>query len=119
PKVTWLGGDAGHHGERVRKTIGGWRNTDINGLPLRIDTLSTRLTQVANYRRTICGVGPKDYLLRRINGTVEPLIQKGSKARRALTPPGGRDDIHIWSGQRLAETALRTGLADWVMEKVA
>jgi hypothetical protein len=214
PKVTWLGGDGRQHGERVRKTAGGWCNTDINGVPLRIDLLSTRLTQVASYRRTICSVGSKDYLLRRINGAVEPLIQKGSKARRAmlsamteaiaalhwedfetlvdvifarsgwhrasalggrqavvdlvleqpttgekaavqvksradqgklktfidradaagtydrlffachtpagpLSAPNGRDDIHVWSGDRLAETALRTGLADWVMEKVA
>ena len=40
---------------------------------MRIDSLSTRLTQVSSYRRTICGVGPKDYLLRRIEAVVVPL----------------------------------------------
>lgn len=214
PKVSWLGGGGAKHGERIRTTIGGWRNTDINGAPLRMDSLSTRLTQVSSYRRTICGVGAKDYLLRRINGTVEPLVRKSTKARRAmldvmteaigalhwqdfetlvdaifarsgwhrasaiggrqavvdlvleqsitgekaaiqvklraaqdklktfieradaagtydrlffachkpagkLTIPNGRDDIHIWSGRHLAETALRAGLADWVLTKVA
>lgn len=213
PKVTWLGRGGRDHGERVRKTIGGWRNTDIRGAPLKIDALSTRLTQVSSYRRTICGVGPKDYLLRRINGGVEPLVQKGRSARRAmlgvmteaiealhwedvetlvdvifarsgwhrasalggkqavvdlvleqpttgekaavqvksragqgrldtfiaradaagtydrlffachspngkLAAPNERDDVHVWSGERLAETALRTGLVDWVMEKI-
>jgi hypothetical protein len=213
PKVTWLGSDGQNHGERVRKTIGGWRNTDTRGVPLKIDTLSTRLTQVGSYRRTICGVGARDYLLRRINGGVEPLVQKGRSARRAmlgvmteaiealhwedfetlvdvifarsgwhrasalggkqavvdlvleqpttgekaavqvksradqgrldmfieradavgtydrlffachsptgkLAAPDERDDIHVWSGERLAETAWRTGLADWVMEKI-
>lgn len=37
----------------------------------------------------------------------------------ALTVPNGRDDVHIWSAERLAETALRNGLADWVLEKIA
>lgn len=84
PKVTWLGGGGREHGERIRKTIGGWCNTDIGGVPLKTDALSTRLTAVAAYRRTICNVGPKDYLLRRINGTVDPLIQRGEEARSAL-----------------------------------
>jgi hypothetical protein len=210
--VTWLGGDGKDHGERIRSAISGWRNTDINGVPLRIDGLSTRLTQVASYRRTICTVGPKEYLLRRINGVVEPLVKKSMAARKQmldvlveamgslhwqdfetlvdvmfarsgwhrasavggkqavvdlvleqpttkeraavqvkssagqlklddfvaradasgsfdrlffachkpsgpLTAPAGRDDVHIWTGRALAETALRTGLADWIMEK--
>jgi hypothetical protein len=214
PKVTWRGGSFEKHGERVRKTIDGWRNADINGVPLRIDSLSTRLTQISSYRRTICSVGPKDYLLRRINGIAEPLVQKGNKARDlmlavmteaiealqwqdfetlvdvifarsgwhrasavggkqavvdmvleqpttgeraavqvksratqnkldifieradaggpyhrlffachsptgALAAPPGRGDIHLWSGRHLAETALRNGLADWIMEKIA
>ena len=213
PGVTWHGGSPEQHGERIRKTIGGWRSTDINGVPLRISGLSTRLTQVANYRRTICAVGPKDYLLRRINGLVEPLVRKTAETRKQmvdvlmeamgslqwqdfetlvdamfarsgwhrasaiggkqavidlvleqpttkeraavqvkssagqlklndfvaradangsydrlffachkpsgpLKAPAGRDDVHIWTGRDLAETALRTGLADWIMEKI-
>lgn len=214
PGVTWLGGPFDKHGERVRKTIGVWRNSDLNGVPLRVNSLSTRLTQVAGYRRTICSVGAKDYLLRRINGTVEPLVQKGNKARSlmldvmteaiealhwqdfetlidvifarsgwhrasavggkqavvdmvleqpttgeraaiqvksrssqttlnvfieradaggpydrlffachspigSLAAPPERSDIHVWSGRQLAATALRTGLSDWILEKIA
>jgi hypothetical protein len=83
PEITWLGPGEGH-GERVRKCIGGWRNTDVNGVPLRIDTLSTRLTKVASYRRTICAIEAEDYLMRRINGVIEPLVAKGNRARDAL-----------------------------------
>jgi hypothetical protein len=71
-------------GERVRKTIDGGHKTDVNGVPLRIDSLNTRLTKVAAYRRTICAVDAHDYLLRRINGLEEPILQKGATARRAL-----------------------------------
>ena len=83
PEVVWLGVGEGH-GERLRKSIGGWRNTDINGVPLRIDTLSTKLTKVASYRRTLCAVEAEDYLLRRINGVIEPLVAKSNQARDAL-----------------------------------
>ena len=83
PEVTWLGKGEGH-GERTRKTIDGWSSTDVNGAALRIDGLSTKLTKVANYRRTIwCGQA-EEYLLRRINGVDDPLVAKGMKAREAM-----------------------------------
>ncbi len=83
PEVTWVGGD-GQEGERTRKTIGGWRNADVNGVPLRTNSLSTKLTKVAGYRRTICKVEAQDYLLRRINGIQEPFVEKSTAARDAL-----------------------------------
>jgi hypothetical protein len=83
PDVQWLGG-GGDHGQRMRKTIGGWRNADIDGIPIRIDSLSTKLTKVAAYRRTVCAVEAEEYLLRRINGVVEPLVAKANQARDAL-----------------------------------
>lgn len=83
PKVVWLGFAEGH-GERMRKCVGGWLNTDIKGIPLRTDTLSTGLTKVASYRGTLCAVQAEDYLLRRINGVIEPLVEKGTQARDAL-----------------------------------
>lgn len=212
-EVVWLGlGD--DHGERMRKCIGGWRNTDINGVPLRTDTLSTKLTKVASYRGTLCAVQAEDYLLRRINGVIEPLVAKGNLARDALlevlseaikaldwsdfetlldimfarsgwnrsSPLGGtqklvdlvleqpttgergaiqvksaasqkqldqfineadeagsfdrlffachspkgdlaappeRRDVHVWADRKLAETAFRLGLSDWIIEKVS
>jgi hypothetical protein len=84
PEVTWIGGDGQTEGERTRKAIGGWRNTDLDGIPLRTNTLSTKLTKVANYRRTICKVEAQDYLLRRINGIQEPFIEKSTIARDTL-----------------------------------
>ena len=84
PEVTWLGPPTVDQGERMRKSVGGWRNTDINGKPLRTDSLSTKLTKVQTYQRTICGVEAEDYLLRRINGVEEPLIAKSNQARDAL-----------------------------------
>lgn len=213
PEVIWLGFDDGH-GERIRKSIGGWRNTDINGVPLRIDTLSTKLTKVASYRRTLCAIEAEDYLLRRINGIIEPLVAKSNQARDALldvltdaikalhwpdfetlvdvmfarsgwhrasaiggtqklvdmvleqpttgergaiqvksaagqkqldqfissadeagsfdrlffachSPKGNlaapldRRDVHVWVDRELARTALRLGLADWIIEKIS
>lgn len=83
PEVVWKGKGEGH-GERLRKTIDGWRNTDVNGVPLRTATLSTRLTKLASYPRTLCAVEAEAYLLRRINGVIEPLVAKSSLAREAL-----------------------------------
>ena len=58
-----------------RKTIGGWRNTDIEGKLLAMDDLSSGLTQVAAYRQTICSVKAQAYLLRRINVDKDPLVE--------------------------------------------
>jgi len=59
-----------------RETIGGWHRCDIKGTPLTMDSLSSRLTQLASYRRTICKVAEADYLVRRINVEAEPAIQR-------------------------------------------
>lgn len=82
--VILTSGDAKREGEAYRKTIGGWRNTDAAGRPLTTDSLSTRLTQLAAYRGTICSVREHDYLVRRINGEEEPLVTTARSARDAL-----------------------------------
>ena len=41
PQVIWLAENQNMTGQRMRKSIGGWRNTDVNGNPLRMDALST------------------------------------------------------------------------------
>lgn len=85
PEVQWLGPVSNNErGQRVRKSIGGWKNVDVNGKLLTVQGLSTKLTRVGNYRRTICAVSASDYLLRRINGIEEPIIAKANKAREAL-----------------------------------
>ena len=86
PKVFWIKSDQADTGtgERMRKSIGGWKNADIKGVPLSIDSLSTRLTKVCAYRRTICAVEAQDYLLRRINGIEEPIVVKSAAARNIM-----------------------------------
>ena len=84
PEVIWLGVEEDGQGARMRKAIDGWHKVNIAGEPLRIDGLSTRLTQVAAYRRTICRLKASDYLLRRINGVEEPVVARAREARNAM-----------------------------------
>ena len=84
PEVTWLGTDHNQSASRVRRMIGGWRSTNILGLSLRMNDLTTRLTQVANYRGTICAVRAADYLLRKINAEEEPIVAAATSARTAM-----------------------------------
>ena len=84
PKVHWLGGDEYVQGARMRRTLGGWRNTDIAGNPLHQSLLSSRLTKTAAYRRTLCGFIEKEYLLRRLNGIEEPIIKRAHAAKAEL-----------------------------------
>lgn len=69
---------------RARKIIGGWRNATLRGEPLRMSDLTTRLTQAANYRGTICAVRAGNYLLRRINGEEEPVLKAATAAHSAM-----------------------------------
>ena len=83
PEVLLGDGRAGE-GTRYRRAIGGWRNTDLTGGALTIEGLSTKLTQLAAYRRTICSVAASDYLLRRINAEEEPAVAATRRAREQL-----------------------------------
>ncbi len=84
PDVIWLGPANDRRGSRMRKTIGPWRCTDILNRTLLFDGLSTRLTQVRGYPRTLCDVIEKDYLLRRINAEDEPLAKEAAEFRTAM-----------------------------------
>lgn len=84
PEVTWLGIEEDGQGARMRRTIDGWHKDSIIGNPLRIDGLSTFLTQVAAYRQTICSIKASDYLLRRINGIEEPVVARAAEVRAAM-----------------------------------
>ncbi len=70
--VHWLGGTGEQHGTRYRKALHGWRDTDINGDILYVDRLSTRLTKLSAYRRTICNVQEYDLCMRYINAAADP-----------------------------------------------
>ena len=84
PGITWLGPEEENQGARMRQTIGGWRNTTLQGVPLRIETLSSRLTAVAAYRKTLCRIKDEAYLLRRLNGIEEPLVVEARAAQDAM-----------------------------------
>lgn len=84
PDVISLGVATRDHGDCMRKVIGAWRDTDILGHPLRMDALSSKLTQVAAYRNTICTVAEEAYCLRRINAVPEPIVAEAEAARAAL-----------------------------------
>ena len=84
PEVTWLGEAEEGRGTRCRKTLDGWRKTDIKGEPLGIDRLSTRLTQVGAYRQTLCSVKASDYLIRRINAVEEPVLVQAREAKARM-----------------------------------
>jgi hypothetical protein len=84
PEVTWLGEAARGRGYRIRRTIGAWSCENSRGQSLSVRTLSTKLTQVRNYRQTICKVAESAYLLRRINAEPEPIVERANAAREAL-----------------------------------
>ncbi|MDP4026659.1 hypothetical protein Q8W71_29050 [Methylobacterium sp. NEAU 140] len=65
----------------LRRTRGPWRDADLLGAPLRIAGLSSRLTQVQAYQRTLCKVTAAEYLVRRINGVEEPAVIRARAAR--------------------------------------
>lgn len=67
-----------------RKALGGWKNTDALGQPLVAAGLSTRLTKVAGYRRTICRVEASEYLLRKLRGQEDPLIARAARSRAEM-----------------------------------
>jgi hypothetical protein len=77
------------HGYLRRHTMGGWRNTSLAGEPLTISGLSTRLTRVAGYQRTICNIAESAYLLRRIRGERDPLVERATAARATMEEVAG------------------------------
>jgi hypothetical protein len=82
--IIWIGDGEDGGPSRMRPTVGGWSNTDINGRPLRMSSLSSKLTKTANFRATICTVPERDYLLRRINGIEEPVVIRARAARATM-----------------------------------
>jgi hypothetical protein len=69
---------------KERATIGGWNDTDISGRPLIKGTLSGKLLAVQGFQGTICTVSELDYLLHKINGTVEPHVATAQTAYENL-----------------------------------
>ena len=82
PEVTAV--DDLDRGARARRIAGGWRSADVEGKPLLLSELSTRLTQVAAYRQTLCSVDA-DYVLRRIKAEDEPMVTAAKLSQAAQT----------------------------------
>lgn len=71
-------------GSKVRRAIGQWWGTDINGTPLIKGRLSGKLLAVQMFQGTICSIKELDYLLHKINGTSEPHVADAEKALEGL-----------------------------------
>jgi hypothetical protein len=65
-------------GARMRRVIDRWRNTDVNGNRLRLDSMTTKITKVASFQETICEPSGASDLLNRIRA-----VQSSSHARAA------------------------------------
>ena len=83
PEVAWLG--EGPMGPRVRRMIGGWRHQSLAGRTLLKDDLSSSLTRVRGYQKTICGVKDRAYLLDRINDRERERVAQARQAQTAVT----------------------------------
>jgi hypothetical protein len=59
-------------GTRERKVIGKWSCTSKTGALLAVENIDGRVTTVQGYRGTICGVKLPEYVLRKIEGQVQP-----------------------------------------------
>ncbi len=70
---------------RIRKVIGSWSSTDINGNGLRIENLDGRVTKVQGFQGTICRIDMEDYLVRKINGIAISEVEKTKASLERLT----------------------------------
>jgi hypothetical protein len=85
PEVQWTGDGTSDGPSRKRVTVDGWHNSDIFGRSLRVIGLSSKLTKIQSYRATICKLADHDYLLRHINGVLEPIVVKAIEVRKVMT----------------------------------
>jgi hypothetical protein len=72
------------NGEKTRPVIGKWQDSDIAGNALVKARLSGKLLATGLFRGTICSVTEFNYLLHKINGTVEPHVAVAQAAYEQL-----------------------------------
>ena len=77
-------------GSRIRRVIGAWSSSDLNGRELQVDNLSGALTKVQGFRGTICKVEAAAYLIRKLNGETQPEVARAEQTldelERTLVP---------------------------------
>lgn len=83
-EVTWVGED-NERGARKRRLLFPWRDTDLKGLVLIQQQLSSLLTKVSAYRQTICKIANPDYLRCKLIGRDDPDTMIAKQALQALT----------------------------------
>lgn len=71
-------------GTRIRNVIGGWSCNDINGNGLTIENIDGRVTQVQGFRGTVCSVNLPEYVLRKINGDIQPEVNEAKENLKNL-----------------------------------
>lgn len=71
-------------GSRIRSVVGAWSSTDLRGRELHVDNLSGALTKVQGFRGTICKVEAADYLIRKLNGEIQPEVARAEVALSEL-----------------------------------
>jgi len=71
-------------GSRIRRVIGAWSASDLKGRELHVDNLSGALTKVQGFRGTICKVEAADYLIRKVNGEIQPEVARAEIALNEL-----------------------------------
>lgn len=76
---------SGRSGSRYRRVTGSWAATDVQGKPLLLDQISTKLTKTGSYRQTLCRVDAEDYAIRLINAVENPDILHAKSTRDQFT----------------------------------
>ena len=71
-------------GSRIRRALDAWSSSDLKGRELHVDNLSGALTKVQGFRGTICRVKTADYLIRKLNGEIQPEVAKAETALSEL-----------------------------------
>ncbi|MDD5214660.1 MAG: hypothetical protein PHQ03_03850 [Methylococcales bacterium] len=72
-------------GSKIRYVVDKWRNTDIKNKPLIKNHLSGKLLAVQGFRGTICSIKEHKYLFNKINGILDPNVEKAKKAIEDLS----------------------------------
>jgi hypothetical protein len=76
PEITLLSDNT-----KTRPSVRQWSSTDIQGIPLQKTQLSGSLLRMQGFRGTICKVKELKYLVRKINGVVQPEVEETLRAK--------------------------------------
>ena len=83
-------------GARARRVIDRWRNTDVKGNRLRLESMTTKITKVSAFQETIAKPNGATDLLRTIRAVPSESRQRAARARDQLVSTVGvlLDQLH-------------------------